>query len=114
MVNRLTRFTFSLLSTICYFFAFQALQSHLLSFLASLADRPNPNLGVQAIPMVIILASGALYKGLDFIPVVTGLANLEFFLEFLVIEEDLALVLLDDLMNLGQYNLRGSLLMILP
>lgn len=114
MVNRLTRFAFSLLSTIRYFFAFQALQSHLLSVFAILADGSDPNFGVQAIPMVIILASGALYKGLNFIPVVTGLADLELFLELLVIEEDLALVLLDDLMNLGQYNLGGSLLMIFP
>lgn len=114
MIDRQARFAFSLLYTSRYFFAFQAFQSHLLSFFASLTDGANPNLRVQAIPMIMILASGALYKGLYFIPVVAGLANLEFFFELLIIKEDLALVLFDYLMNLGQNNLRGSLLMIFP
>lgn len=114
MVHRLTRFAFSLLSAIRFLFAFRAFKSHLLSLFAIPADGSNPNLGVQAIPMVIILASGALYKGSYFIPVITGLANLEFFFEFLIIEVNFALVLFDDLVNLGQYNLGGGFLMIFP
>ena len=56
--------------------------------------------------MVIILADGALYDGGEVVPLVTDLADSQFFFQFSIVEADFPSILLDYLMQLGQNDLR--------
>jgi hypothetical protein len=60
----------------------------------------------EAGDMIVILADVALYDGGEVVPLVTDLADSQFFLQLPVVKADSASILLDYLMQLGQNDLR--------